>query len=313
VISLVLCIVKKSGCLFAVALVLALPAYFLIHLLIGKLLFEGVVVDENNRPVPGADCIMGISGGQFGPGGSGDSYHTTSDAEGRFSFYGAEVGAGLEAQKEGYYSDLDAQGKITTLWTRFHPVVLRLHKKGKLVPLVWHQTELIGLKKMSVEEGYDFDPAGGKPDWASILEPEDPATTKPPLLITAWSDSPSEGYGDKQGAPPDSVWHFRISFPGGGFVSRNSRWDFTAPKNGYEETRTFTATEKNDQGFEPPIKGRFYFRMASGNYGRLELSIGLFPIGSYAPGKNFGEVQLNNIYINRTGSTNLECDDGRGF
>lgn len=252
--------------------------------------FYGMVVDEQNNPVSGAQIEFdandtSVEGTSF--------YHTDSDANGHFSIKNIEGKVlGVKVNKEGYYSYTPpvgltfwyAGGEVQTFIPDVaNPVVFRLKKKGvaeRLIHIHAHGN-LEGLKT----------PKDGSPIGVSLTTGGQ-VNEQGDLVVQCWVD-------DKVKLPgKDYNWKCQVSVPGGGILLRTNDLEFQAPTSGYQPSDVIDMPASLGNQWSSDAKRNYFVRLANGNYARInfEMIVG---------GNEFFQLES---FLNPNGSRNLEFD-----
>ena len=215
--------------------------------------FFGMVVDENNRPVAGAEVEYSWNGTIEKYGGDGVKHQTmTSDANGLFHIYGIEgKGVTIRVSKEGYHrskSPNDGNFEYAGFW---EPTFIE-PDRGK--PVIFHL-----VKRPVAEPTYRI---GSR----IFLEPPALETHLDLLSPTAQSTAPAD-------------LHVRITRPPGASYEKPFDWSVTIEgRNGAEivETTDEVMLQAPADGYQPKLvrdyknptgnarhKVRFYIRSKS--------------------------------------------------
>jgi hypothetical protein len=248
--------------------------------------FYGVVLDESNSPIAGADVSFGYN--QYNPANSSTS-QAVSDQNGCFSLSGVK-GIDLEVRvyKNGYYPLGSNPYHFVYLAPPasepFHPdagnpVVFRLRKKGPGVNLI---TSNYGVHR-------DLDvsaPLDGTPVRVDLLNRQ---------VAQNGQIEISQVKPDPKNWKEATEWKLQITIPDGGFVSQADEFPFEAPDTGYQSTIQFDF-KQGDSDWTTSLSTNFYIEFGNPPvYGRLTVEDGL----------TYGPVTLN-YAINPDGSRNLE-------
>lgn len=255
--------------------------------------FFGIVLDQHNQPVPGAQVAFSIVSTldfvnpkqQTGE---------LSGEDGRFSVLGKR-GASIfvkvshsdyffspsAQQTFSFYQNPDAV-KNEQLPGRAQPAVFRLIKKGDAEPL---------LKQKQVLRNV---PKNGQPVRVGLAGPNGGD-----LNIHAWTSPRPAGAANN--APFD--WRVRVEVPGGGLLAYEDVYQFEAPAEGYTPSVEFAMPAGGIDGkWRDRFEGTFFVKLANGNYARMRFQM-------IAGGNHFAVVES---YYNPTpGSRNLEFDPAK--
>jgi hypothetical protein len=236
--------------------------------------FYGMVIDESNNPVTGADIIFDCNdlsekGTSF--------YKQTSDESGMFSLTGVRgEGITVHVSKEGYYTsrqDRDnfeyaQNGANNFVPDSANPVVFHLRKKRKGESLIQR----------------DFPP--GMQIWQlhhdgtsvelDLLNGSQNPNGSGQLKLEFWRD-----ISDINKQPFD--WKLQLSVPGGGLVGTDQEFPFEAPKIGYQSSIVIDMPATN-QDWLGELRSKYYLQLPNGNYGRIDFYLlpynGVFTVHS---------------------------------
>lgn len=254
--------------------------------------FFGIVVDQHDQPVPGAQVVYSIVSTldfvnpkqQTGE---------VSGADGRFSVLrrqGASIFVKVShpdylfspsAQKTfSFYENPNAVEK-EQLPSREQPAVFRLIKKGDAEPLLKQKQVLRNVPKNGQAVGVGL--SGKKSGDATIQ---------------AWTSPRPTGAANN--APFD--WKVRVEVPGGGLVAYEDAYQFEAPQDGYAPSVEFAMPVGGIDGkWRDRFEETYFVKLANGNYARMRFQM-------IAGGAHFAVVES---YYNPSGSRNLEYDPAK--
>ena len=247
--------------------------------------FFGKVVDQDNRPVPGASIHFGWNETPEDEGQK--TYTTETDAEGIFSLR-SRRGASLivTVSKDGYYASHGGRLALNYAFANekpssdpLNPVVFYLRKKGRGVALLTSQN-------------------GIRPDLA-VRIPRDNTPVRVDLLQKA---SGITGQLEiRQMKPPwkeASDWSFGMSIPDGGLVENGDEFQFEAPEDNYQPTVEYHYA-KSEINWVTHVSKQFYIEFGQPRkYGWLRIQSDLAQ-----------ETVFLTYAINPSGSRNLEPAD----
>lgn len=251
--------------------------------------FFGVVLDQHDQPVSGAQVVYSIvstfdfvnpkqqSGNASGPDGrfsivgkqgasiyvkvSHPDYLFSPSAQQTFSFYQNPNAVRKEA--------LPAQG---------HPAVFRLIKKVETEPLFKLKQVLRNVPKsgQAVRAGLTGKKSGD-------------------VTVQAWTSPRPAGAANN--AP--FMWKVRLEVPGGGLVAYEDQYQFEAPEGGYVPSVEFEMPASGIDGkWRDRFEESYFVQLPNGNYARMRFQM-------IAGGAHFAVVES---YYNPSGSRNLEYD-----
>jgi len=251
--------------------------------------FYGIVVDQHDQPVVGAQVVYSIvSTLDF----VNPRQHAgqVSGPDGRFSILGKH-GASIyvkvshpnymfspSAQKTfSFYQNPNAV-QNERLPAQDQPEVFRLIKKGIAEPLLKLKQVLRNVPKsgQAVRVALTGEKSGD-------------------VTVKAWTSSRPAG--EANNAP--FAWRVRVEVPGGGLVAYESQYQFEAPEGGYLPSVEFAMPESGINGrWRDRFEQTYFVKLANGNYARMNFQM-------IAGGAHFAVVES---YYNPSGSRNLEYD-----
>lgn len=245
--------------------------------------FWGKVVDEKGQAIADAKVKLSPTTSLDNWGDLPKSEFTTfSDQNGVFSLIGKK-GASLfvAVSKDGYYQS-DESAKTFSygsandwvpvgLPTQEKPAIFVLRKKGESAILV----ELRNLRYPMTNDGSPME-----------INLETGVATdvgKGDLKLEFWSDAPSQEEERqillKGGHTPNYSWRVRITLHGGGIVTRNGKFSFEAPTEGYQGTMEI-GISKDAEKWRNGGERQVFFKTRNGKYGRMELRLHARPGGN---------------------------------
>lgn len=246
--------------------------------------FYGVVIDQNNNPVPKAEVYYSALDKFDAP---GSAYQGRSDASGLFSIKGVR-GAVLNVgvRKKGYYS---IDGKSAGMFaygvgadearrkppTQNAPAIFVLHKMGQTESLV-HFDQYYKISRTG--EPVEVNLETGK------------LVNRGSLRVQAWTDDLQSGKKVRYG------WRCLLSVPGGGLLERVNEFVFEAPVEGYSESVEIVMPHDADR-WNPQGQRSYFIKLADDRYARLEFKM-------IAGGEHY--FRLESYYNPISGSRNLE-------
>jgi hypothetical protein len=245
--------------------------------------FYGKVVDESNNPVSGANIHFRWSEKPAEDGMR--TADTESDAEGLFSLQG-EHGRSLTVWfgKDGYYASqggqrtfLYALGQDIISPDPYNPVIFQLRKKG-------HGVASLIMLKQNYRVARD-----GTPLAINLVSGASATSESSDFVVRCWTQDAGKRPGEKYD------WRCVVSVPGGGAVTNDDEFAFTAPETGYAPTLEI-AMPADRPDWTSDVDLKFYYRLADGRYGRMTFSM-------IAGGQHF--CMIDSV-LNPTGSRDLE-------
>lgn len=246
--------------------------------------FYGVVIDQNNNPVPEAEVHYSALDKFDAP---GSAYQGRSDASGVFSIKGVR-GAVLNVgvRKKGYYPigekstgmfayGIGADEVRRKPPTQNAPAIFVLHKIGQTESLV-HFDQYYKISRTG--EPVEVNLETGK------------LTDRGDLRVQAWTDDLHSGKKVRYD------WKCLLSVPGGGLLERVNEFAFEAPVGGYNESVEI-AMQHNTARWSPQGQWSYFVKLADGRYARVEFKM-------IAGGEHY--FRLESYYNPIPGSRNLE-------
>jgi hypothetical protein len=258
------------------------------------IIFFGVIIDEDNQPVEGANIYFSALNEI---GGKGTKYSKTSNVNGSFNISkisGAELY--VKITKDGYHSPYktsqrsfryDApQYSQHPIPTKDNPAIFVLKKKGETEPLVKYTK---GAKI----------PVKGTPIGFNLKSGKIISLNNADLIVTATpGKKPSrreKGY----------AWSYELKVPNGGIIEKldgEDKYSFTAPEEGYQSVFKHEVTKSlKGESWTDVDERRFYVRLADKSY--VDLTFRLVTGGHHF-------MVINGLY-NPIGSPNLEYDPSK--
>ncbi len=249
-----------------------------------KIDFYGKVVDQNGAPVAGAK-VRGVIVFSSMAGTNNKDYFTETDGNGLFKFtnlHGPNFGA--VPSKEGYVYD----ERQPANWSEnYNP--------NPNVPIVFPIWKLQGAEPMVHAQIHDYIPCDGTEIQYNLLTGK--RTSTGGGLIVKFIRNPVQIV---RGTP--FAWTLTLEVPGGGLIEVKDLYPYEAPENGYEPFTTI-ATGSDVKNYTDSASKTYYVKSADGKYGRLTIEL---QADFQPPPTSFDA----NIYLNLSGSRNLEYDRG---
>jgi hypothetical protein len=266
----------------------------------GRIDFWGIVVDQDNRPLPGVEITLEARVWTLGLklGADFPKFSRTSGPDGRFELTGlkGDVLDVMSFSKPGYRQSMEGeQGRIGFSYhgspkdfvpDPANPVVLRLWKEKGAERLLSHQQNSAPL----IPDGSTM-----RIDLISGRQSANGAH----LALRLWRDPLQI---DRSIMRNNFSWRMEISAPGGGLQWRLDPFGFEAPESGYEPTLIIGQTT-DDPDWISNIDTEVYIRTAQGYYCRvhIELNLSSQPPPCYL---------VLSSFLNPSGSRNLEYQRG---
>jgi hypothetical protein len=243
----------------------------------------GLVVDQNGRPVAGADVQGNILLSSSFVTSSTEVHTTKTDARGFFEFvglHGAKLGisivkAGYDSSPAGFRKSTG--GKQSTAKDRDTFVMWKLQGAEAMV----HRRAL--LKLPCDNTAVDVDLLQGK------------AVASNGDVVIRFIRNPLQII---RGTPFE--WTLILEVPRGGLSEIHDPYPYEAPKDGYQETVVRT-TGANPKTYSPSTTQAYYYKSGDGKFGRLEVHL----VADYQPPPTVIRIDS---YVNIAGSRNLEYE-----
>jgi hypothetical protein len=250
--------------------------------------FYGKVIDENSNAISGAS--IGFRWDDLTAPDWTRTSTTTSDSDGLFSLNGKR-GATLvvSVNKEGYYTsrkDTDSFYFVFAPNNQVYspdaqnPVVFQLRKKGIGAALIENSFPPVFTQIWQLHHD-------GTPIELDLLNGSQNVVGSGQLKLEFWRD-----LSNRNAKKYD--WKLQISISGGGLVSTDDEFAFTAPNTGYQPSIVIDMPATN-QPWIGTLRTKYYIQLSNGKYGRFDFYLmsdnGVFTVHSA---------------INPTGSRNLE-------
>jgi len=249
----------------------------------------GKVVDQNGKPVVGANVEGGTTLAKDFLHTSSEAHYTMTDSNGCFKFLGLHgIGIGIRPQKEGYEFS-----SRSTHNSQLPSEQCGDNRPDPNNPVVFTMWKLKGPEPMKYAEfrsriPYDgttavFDLTNGKKNSNGNMRI---TLLRNPLEVRRGKDH--------------FDWTFKLEIPGGGLLPENDSYPNWAPENDYQAVfvKTVNAT---DSPWQARFIQNFYFKDAGGNYGRLFVDV--------TADSDTADTGIRlELWINPAGSRNLEFD-----
>lgn len=250
--------------------------------------FYGLVIDESNLPVQGAQIEFGWTD-LSSEGYSRDK--ATSDRTGRFALeHRRGKHLTVNVRKEGYYFSARDNSNFTYAGENVNfvansnsPIVFHLRKKGT--------QELLAVKSI--------------PGFAKIAKlPRTGSAVEIDLLKGTIVSNGGHLVLEFNAASPTNTirqydWRCRLSVPKGGLLQTDEEFMFQAPEKGYQSAVSIEMAA-SDPDWSPEARKRFFVLLPNGQFGRFDFHLlarnGVFSVDSF---------------VNLSGSRNLEFDPDR--
>ncbi len=252
--------------------------------------FYGKVVDDKDASVADAEVKVSFADSVW----TGNTKRTVStDANGLFHVNGHGLGIVVTVTKQGYYRIKESSGQFGYVRSAGavdphpepnSPAIFVLRKMGQTESLIKFESDF---RVSSTGAPVPVDLVTGRT-----------ANGNQSLVIEAWISPGPQNPNSNQ--PYD--WHCRVSVPGGGIIEREGDFNFEAPETGYRLADEINAPASLGSKWRSQIAKRYFIKLASGNYARIEFTI-------TAGGERFFTIQS---YLNpKPGSRNLEADPNK--
>jgi hypothetical protein len=249
--------------------------------------FYGLVVDENNQPVEGANAEMIWS--TFQPEASFKTNKLTR-ADGLFSLQDVSGGQlevniskpgcySLKKGNENFFNYITLPGYVPFHPDRAQPVVFHLKRKGGGVELITSRQNREPWFPVSL-------PRDGRPVQVDLVARK---------IATNGTLELSQVKPELEKVRGATEWSFELAIPDGGLIEQNDELPFLAPEEGYapEAVYRFKKTETN---WSSEIKKSYYIRFGNPvRYGWLTVETSISTGGVYLT-----------YAINPNGERNLE-------
>ncbi len=251
--------------------------------------FYGIVLDQHDQPVSGAQVVYSIVS-TFDFVNPKQQTGKVSGPDGRFSIVGKQ-GASIyvKVSHPDYLFSPSAQQtfsfyqnpnvvKKEQLPAQDQPAVFRLIKKGIAEPLLKLKQVLRNVPKngQMVRVGLTEEKAGD-------------------MTVQAWTSPRPAGAANN--AP--FAWKVRVEVPGGGLLAYKDQYQFEAPEGGYVSSVEFEMPAGGIDGkWRDRLDQAYFVKLSNGNYARMRFQM-------IAGGAHFAVVES---YYNPSGSRNLEYD-----
>ena len=268
----------------------------LFQILTNKIVLYGKVLDQNDDPVAHA-VVRYAALDLFGFARAWDEgvpkKTVIADEDGRFKIRGRGGSLNVYISKDGYYSGTESSNESFTYGMPSgelpatdpdKPAIFRLHKKGKIEPLIFVPGRF---KKV-------FDLSGKKNPAVIDLETAD--RVRP---VGTWSNRQAILEYRQNNDSENREWELEVSVKEGGIVERTGRFDFLAPEDGYQKSIIITSENELAKGHVHARAGtdkHFFAKFPDGTYGR-------FVIGLFSRDDPYFTLAS---WINPSGSRNLE-------
>jgi hypothetical protein len=255
--------------------------------------FYGVVLDQDENPIPGVKVTLGIRTTKEPlPGMIGDTFDypvLTTDEQGKFAITGVK-GALLSLkslEKEGYEASKRGINQAYWYWRSeemvFHP------DAGK--PEVFRMWKMAGADRLVTKGIGQRIPYDGTTVRFGLLD-----GSNDDLRVTLTRNPQQIQRGQTK-----YEWTATIEVPNGGIIQSTAEQMYRAPAEGYQP-KAVVHMAANDPQWTDMKTVTFYLSLQGGKYyGRAELE---FSVGSERPTTPFSI----RAYINPSGSRNLEYD-----
>jgi len=253
--------------------------------------FYGRVIDQNGKPIVGAD-ITGNLGYDFGFESSEKSevHKTQTDSAGFFQFTGLHGARfGVTARKAGYEMGMRGEGYKSSIGQKTTP-------DDRATFMMW---KLRGAEPIEHIRFQSRVPYNGTTATFNLQPREKVKDNGGDLRITLLR-SPLE---ITPGLLHPYDWQVKIELVNGGILKENDPYPYWAPENGFEPFFE-TNVSSNDVLWNAELRQYFYIKNAQGQYGRLFINLST---NSKRPDTGIA-VEL---WINPSGSRNLEFDPAK--
>ena len=248
--------------------------------------FYGMVVDQNNQPIPSVRIVMNVRHSEYSTSqGISSTYpktDTQTDFSGRFSWTG-ETGDEISVEsvtKNGYLLSPKAPHYFAASSSTYaDPAIFKMWKETAKEPLIGG-SHVFGI----VPDGriYTLDLISGKK-----LE----GAADGDLQVSVVRPSGVEQTSKYQ-------WSFMIAGIGGGLLETDDEFMYLAPESGYEP-KIELQFNPNDSTWTQFVKKQFFIQTRNGKvYGRIQLQVD-------ALYNNDSAVEINYV-VNPNGSRNLQ-------
>jgi hypothetical protein len=219
--------------------------------------FYGLVVDESNQPIVGAEVT-------FSKTQTGETAPQLSDPNGRFELAGVTGRyLSVEVAKTGYYAtktsrqsfDYSPEGGNFQGDSR-DPVVFQLRSRGPGADLITSQYGVRPEFTVAV-------PKNGNPIRVDMLQRKSGGAGQ--LEIQSWIETDPKTF-------RTTSWRLRLAIPDGGFLAHQDEFPFMAPDQSYHSELVFPEPNTTNAGFGISQK-TYYIRFGQPpRYGRLQIS-----------------------------------------
>lgn len=250
------------------------------------IVFYGKVVDENNRPVSGADVKIIVSDTSE----DGTTHYNLLSAEDGTFVLRDITGRGLSVyvSKDGYYTLKDVRRNFEYAGegrgNNYHPIasrheIFRLKKRGETAALTQFERDVAI-------------PKDGTPTYISLYSGKAVPEHIGHLEVRIWNLADNAARGKKYD------WRCEISLPGGGLLETKEEFAFEAPHTGYDGDSVFDMSKDMERGWTRDVSRSYYVRLRDGNFGLLHFRV-------IAGKTNFVSLKA---FVNPDGERNLEFD-----
>ena len=255
--------------------------------------FYGVVLDQDNNPVRGADILYSLND-EFTLNDPKQFKADPSGEDGRFFIQGKHgLGIFVSVSHEGYYNTETSQTSVSfyrhansvkrnALPNSEHPMIFRLIKRGEAESL------------MRSQSGSIIIPVDGTPTGLRIRDGDVQFNARADILIECTASVSS----NLNVSNKAFSWKCKISIPGGGLIVRNDQWLFIAPESGYMQSDIIDMRDVNNPDWQSRISREYFIRLKDGKFARCNIQV--IPNGSH--------YVVIDAYYNPSGSRNLEYD-----
>ncbi|MDH4475374.1 MAG: carboxypeptidase-like regulatory domain-containing protein [Verrucomicrobiaceae bacterium] len=240
------------------------------------------VVDEEGKPVPGANVEYSLNDKYFK---SGTKGQTVSAPDGTFRVQGNGASVWLRVQHPDYFwirgksEGAIPANKVTSASA---PAVFVLKTMGPKAPLTHNR---LTTKRVA----HDGTPVG-----LDLKTPQPVAADGAPIQVRVWviDAKPQQWSGYR--------WKAEIRVPGGGFRVREDELDFEAPEDGYTEVLEFSMhpTDPSESWASRIPSNDYFIKLGDGTYARGVLNLSTLP--------DRAMVSLESWW-NETGGRNLQA------
>jgi len=248
--------------------------------------FYGKVIDQNNQPVIEAK-VTGNVMTTLGFQGTGETPHETqTDKDGDFEFLGLHgESLGIVPEKDGYLFEQRGNGNWTDNYKADsnNRVIFTMWKLKGAEPMVHvHLHDYIACDGTVMN--YNLQTGRRLPNGGGDLTVQ---LTRNPINIV-------------RGNPFD--WSVTLEMSNGGLIQTSDIYPDKAPAQGYQPSITIDMPV-SASNWSPSLSDSYYFYNGS-NYGRISIRI----MADFQPPPTLFDAD---IYLNPSGSQNLEFDENR--